>query len=48
MHDLDEVPVQLVATTLSIPLFTVYSRLRKARREVKSAIVRMQERGAIR
>jgi RNA polymerase sigma-70 factor (ECF subfamily) len=48
MHELDDVPVQVVATTLSIPLFTAYSRLRKARRELKSAIVRMQERGAIR
>jgi RNA polymerase sigma-70 factor, ECF subfamily len=48
MHDLDEVPVQVVATTLSIPLFTAYSRLRKARRELRIAIVRMQERGAIR
>jgi RNA polymerase sigma-70 factor (ECF subfamily) len=48
MHDLDDVPVQVVATTLSIPLFTAYSRLRKARRELRSAIVRMQERGAIR
>lgn len=48
MHDLDEVPVQAVATTLSIPLFTAYSRLRKARRELRSAIVRMQEKGAIR
>jgi RNA polymerase sigma-70 factor (ECF subfamily) len=48
MHDLDDVPVQVVATTLSIPLFTAYSRLRKARRELRTAIVRMQERGAIR
>jgi RNA polymerase sigma-70 factor (ECF subfamily) len=48
MHDLDDVPVQVVATTLSIPLFTAYSRLRKARRELRSAIVRNQERGAIR
>jgi RNA polymerase sigma-70 factor, ECF subfamily len=48
MHDLDEVPVQVVATTLSIPLFTAYSRLRKARGELRSAIVRMQEKGAIR
>jgi RNA polymerase sigma-70 factor (ECF subfamily) len=48
MHDLDEVPVQEVATVLSIPLFTAYSRLRKARRELKGAILRMQERSAIR
>jgi RNA polymerase sigma-70 factor (ECF subfamily) len=48
MHDLDDLPVQFVATTLSIPRFTAYSRLRKARRELKRAIVSMQERGAIR
>ena len=35
MHELDRVPVTEVAATLSIPLFTVYSRLRKARRELK-------------
>ena len=35
MHELDRVPVTEVATTLSIPLFTVYSRLRKARKELK-------------
>ena len=48
MHEMDDVPVQVIATTLSIPLFTAYSRLRKARRELKSAIVGMQERGAVR
>jgi RNA polymerase sigma-70 factor (ECF subfamily) len=48
MHDLDDVPVQAVAATLSIPLFTAYSRLRKARRELKDGILRMQERSAIR
>ncbi len=48
MHDLDDVPVQVVAAELAIPLFTVYSRLRKARSELKRAIERMQDRGAIR
>jgi RNA polymerase sigma-70 factor (ECF subfamily) len=48
MHDLDDVPVQVVAATLSIPLFTAYSRLRKARTELKRAIQRLQERSAIR
>jgi RNA polymerase sigma-70 factor (ECF subfamily) len=38
MHDLDDVPVTQVASILSIPLFTVYSRLRKARRELDSRI----------
>ncbi len=35
MHELDRVPVTEVAATLAIPLFTVYSRLRKARAELK-------------
>ncbi|HKO53714.1 MAG TPA: sigma-70 family RNA polymerase sigma factor, partial [Polyangiaceae bacterium] len=35
MHELERVPVTEVAATLSIPLFTVYSRLRKAREELK-------------
>ena len=41
MHDLDDVAVADVATVLAIPLFTVYSRLRKARREFERAIRRM-------
>jgi RNA polymerase sigma-70 factor (ECF subfamily) len=48
MHDLDEIPVQEVAATLSIPLFTAYSRLRKARHELEAAITRMQNRSVIR
>ena len=40
MHDLEEVPMRQVATALSIPLFTAYSRLRKARAELESAIRR--------
>jgi len=38
MHDLDDVPIRQVAATLSIPLFTAYSRLRKARTELEAAI----------
>jgi RNA polymerase sigma-70 factor (ECF subfamily) len=38
MHDLDDVPVAEVAVVLSIPRFTVYSRLRKARRELQAAL----------
>jgi RNA polymerase sigma-70 factor (ECF subfamily) len=38
MHELDGVPVMEVASALSIPRFTVYSRLRKARRELERAI----------
>jgi len=41
MHDLDEVPVGEVASVLAIPLFTAYSRLRKARRELEAAVRRM-------
>ncbi|HVZ89262.1 MAG TPA: RNA polymerase sigma factor [Polyangia bacterium] len=37
MHELDDVPVAEIAKVLSIPLFTVYSRLRKARRELQAA-----------
>ncbi len=38
MHDLEEVPMRQVAASLSIPLFTAYSRLRKARLELEAAI----------
>jgi RNA polymerase sigma-70 factor, ECF subfamily len=41
MHDLDDIPVGEVASVLSIPLFTAYSRLRKARRELEAAVRRM-------
>jgi RNA polymerase sigma-70 factor (ECF subfamily) len=41
MHDLDEIPVGEVASVLAIPLFTAYSRLRKARRELEAAVRRM-------
>jgi RNA polymerase sigma-70 factor (ECF subfamily) len=44
MHDLDEVSVQDVAATLDIPLFTAYSRLRKARRELEAAVTHVQKR----
>jgi len=41
MHDIDEVPVEEVAAALGIPRFTAYSRLRKARRELESAVRRL-------
>ena len=41
MHDIDDVAVSQVASVLEIPLFTVYSRLRKARKELEAAIRRM-------
>ena len=44
MHDLDQVPVAEVAVVLAVPLFTVYSRLRKARRELEVAVRRAVQR----
>jgi len=41
MRDLDDVPIHDVASVLEIPLFTAYSRLRKARRELETAIRRI-------
>ena len=41
MHDLDDIPVADVAAVLGIPLFTAYSRLRKARRELEVAVRQM-------
>ena len=43
MHDLEEVPMAQIAVTLSIPLFTAYSRLRKARTELEAAIRRVAD-----
>jgi RNA polymerase sigma-70 factor (ECF subfamily) len=43
MHDLEEVPMGQVAAALSIPLFTAYSRLRKARVELETAIRRVNK-----
>ncbi len=40
MHDIDGVSMAEVAAALSIPLFTAYSRLRKARRELEVAVKR--------
>ena len=47
MHEIDDVPVSEVAAALSIPLFTVYSRLRKGRRELETAVRRMAAEGHI-
>ena len=41
MHDIDDVPVEDVAAILKIPKFTVYSRLRKGRRELEAAVRRL-------
>ena len=44
MHDVDDVPIAEIASVLGIPLFTAYARLRKARRELASALRRLQAR----
>ena len=43
MHDLDETPMRDIAKTLHIPLFTAYSRLRKARQEFERAVIAIQK-----
>jgi len=43
MHDLEEVSMGQVAAALSIPLFTAYSRLRKARVELEIAVRRVSK-----
>jgi RNA polymerase sigma-70 factor (ECF subfamily) len=42
MHELDEIPVPEIASTLEIPLNTAYSRLRLARADVAQAIQRFR------
>lgn len=41
MHDLDGVPVADIGSVFGIPRFTVYSRLRKARRELETSLRRL-------
>ncbi len=43
MHDIDGVPMREIAKALSLPLFTGYSRLRKARREFEGAVRALQK-----
>lgn len=43
MHDIDEIPMREVAEALSVPMFTGYSRLRKARREFEAAVLALQK-----
>lgn len=43
MHDIDEIPMHDVGAVLGIPMFTAYSRLRKARREFEAAVRRLQK-----
>ena len=41
MHELDDVSIRDIASVLDIPLFTAYSRLRKARKEFEVAMRRI-------
>jgi RNA polymerase sigma-70 factor (ECF subfamily) len=41
MHDIDEVPTHEIARVLDIPLNTVYSRLRVARKELAKALTKL-------
>ena len=43
MHDIDDVAMHDVAASLAIPLFTAYSRLRKARKELAIVIRRISK-----
>jgi RNA polymerase sigma-70 factor (ECF subfamily) len=43
MRDIDEIPIDQIASVLGIPLFTAYSRLRKARRELEAAVRRIMK-----
>jgi RNA polymerase sigma-70 factor (ECF subfamily) len=45
LHELDDLPVAEIASVLKIPRFTVYSRLRKARRELAAALRRALHKG---
>lgn len=42
MHDVDEIGMREIAGQLGIPLFTAYSRLRKARKELDAALTRLK------
>jgi RNA polymerase sigma-70 factor, ECF subfamily len=43
MHEVDETAMREIARQLGIPLFTAYSRLRKARRELDAALGRLMK-----
>ncbi len=45
MREVDEVTMRDIAEQLSIPLFTAYSRLRKARRELDAALSALRKGG---
>lgn len=43
MHEVDETPMKDIAEQLEVPLFTAYSRLRKARQELDAALTRLSQ-----
>jgi RNA polymerase sigma-70 factor (ECF subfamily) len=45
LAEFDECPMREIARSLGIPLFTGYSRLRRARREFEAAVRRLRPRG---
>jgi RNA polymerase sigma-70 factor (ECF subfamily) len=45
MHDLEEIPVRDVAAAEGVPLFTAYTRLRTARRNLAEAMTALQREG---
>nr|WP_275936604.1 sigma-70 family RNA polymerase sigma factor [Labilithrix luteola] len=45
MHDLEEFSANQISETLSVPVNTVYSRLRRAREEFRKAIQRLRAAG---
>lgn len=45
LHEVDEVSMRDIAEQLEIPLFTAYSRLRKARKELDGALARLGKGG---
>jgi RNA polymerase sigma-70 factor (ECF subfamily) len=45
MHELDQVPIREVASALRIPVFTAYSRLRKAKIEFRAAAKTIRREG---
>ena len=47
MYDIDQVPMREVASVLGIPVFTAYSRLRKARIEFRAAAEALRQQGRL-
>jgi len=43
LRDLEDVPVEQIASAFAIPRFTAYSRLRKARQEFETALRRLRK-----